>query len=53
MDIKQAFYLWTENPHEFENALHKNVDQRFKFKINIFYFQNQYRIMIKDIELMK
>ena len=53
VDIKQAFYLWTENSSEFENTLDKNVDQWFKFKINIFYFQNQYRIMIKDIELMK
>ena len=53
MDIKQSFYLWKESTEDFENELFENVNKWFKFKINIFYFRNQYRVMIKGIELMK
>lgn len=52
LDVKQSYYLWLENNHDFEKQFQENIDKWFKFKINIFYYCNRYRVMIHGLELM-
>ena len=52
LDVKQSYYLWLENNRDFENQFQENIDKWYKFKINIFYYCNRYRVMIHGIELM-